>query len=98
MRRGGNGSATLDVAQFRFRGQRYAYLSLALEPPDRAAALTSAELDVAWRAANGQSYKQIAEARGSSVHTVANQLTKVFAKLGIQGRHQLAAAFSREPQ
>lgn len=52
-------------------------------------ALTNAEGDVARLVTEGLSNKEIAARRGVSPHTVANQLTSVYRKLGVQNRFQL---------
>ncbi len=60
--------------------------------------LTAAERDVAARATEGQTIHDIARARGTSVHTVTNQLRSVYAKLGISSRAELVRACrSRAP-
>ena len=51
--------------------------------------LSRAEYHVACRLLEGWSYEQIAASRGSSVRTVANQLSSVFAKASVSGRFQL---------
>jgi DNA-binding NarL/FixJ family response regulator len=53
--------------------------------------LTSAERAVARRAAAGESNRTIAEARGCSQRTVANQLAAIFEKLGVRSRAELAS-------
>ena len=58
--------------------------------------LSKAELEVAQLAAAGASNQRIAEARGVSVRTVANQLALIFDKLGIARRYQLASVLSAE--
>jgi DNA-binding CsgD family transcriptional regulator len=54
--------------------------------------LSSREREIALLAAGGTSSKGIAEALHLSVRTVDNHLQHVYAKLGISGRHELAAA------
>lgn len=68
---------------------------LSLVPPSSGcAALTPSELDVAHRASRGASNRDIADARGSSARTVANQLASVYDKLGVTSRHELAVLMS----
>lgn len=62
---------------------------------DAFADLTDAERDVALRVAEGQSNAAIAEARGTHVRTVANQLASLFRKLGVASRAELRAAVAR---
>jgi DNA-binding CsgD family transcriptional regulator len=54
--------------------------------------LTSRELEVARMAVGGQSSRQIAEQLVVSVRTVETHLGHVYAKLGVAGRPELAAA------
>lgn len=57
--------------------------------------LTDAERDVALRVVEGQSNAAIAEARGTHVRTVANQLAALFRKLGVASRSELRALLTR---
>lgn len=61
--------------------------------PDLAALseLTEAEREVAGYALEGLSNKGIAERRGTSDRTVANQLASIYRKLEINSRAELAA-------
>lgn len=70
------------------------YLAIRTTAP-RARGLTAAELAVAELAAAGATNEAIAEARGVSVRTVANQLARVFDKLGVARRYQLGAALAK---
>lgn len=54
--------------------------------------LTAAEQAVCRLVLQGRSNGEIAEARGTSKRTVANQLQSVYIKVGVRGRRQLAAA------
>lgn len=53
--------------------------------------LTEAERWVAEMAIAGLTNREIAAARGASVHTVANQLQSIYRKLGVCSRSELAA-------
>ena len=53
--------------------------------------LTAAERSVLEGMLAGLSNAEIAEQRGSSVRTVANQVASVFRKLGVTSRSELAA-------
>ena len=57
---------------------------------DARARLTRAERNTAFLAAAGRSSKQIAEEAGVSVRTVDNHLQRVYEKLGIRSRDELA--------
>lgn len=62
-----------------------------LPRPDVALAklLPSAELSVIRSLVEGQSYRQIAAARGTSTRTIANQISAVFRRLRVSGRNEL---------
>jgi DNA-binding NarL/FixJ family response regulator len=72
-------------------------LSFPVERADLRAArsLTSAEAAVAELAIAGLSNAQIAERRGTSVRTVANQMASILRKLGCDSREQLAVRHAR---
>ena len=53
--------------------------------------LTGAEIEVADLVLEGRSNAEIAELRGTSARTVANQVVSVFRKLAIQSRAELVA-------
>ena len=53
--------------------------------------LTESEQAVARLAIDGRSNAEIAEARGVTAKTVANQLRAIYQKLGIASRYELAA-------
>jgi DNA-binding CsgD family transcriptional regulator len=59
--------------------------------------LTPGELDTAMQAAAGRSNKQIAAEMQLSVRTVESHLQRTYEKLGISGRHELAAALRDQP-
>jgi DNA-binding CsgD family transcriptional regulator len=58
--------------------------------------LTPGELDTAVQAAAGRSNKQIATDMQLSVRTVESHLQRVYDKLGISGRHELADALRNQ--
>ena len=60
------------------------------------ARLTSGELDIALQAAAGRPNKQIAADSHISVRTVENHLQRVYEKLGISSRRELADALRSE--
>ena len=68
------------------------YLILTIPVPewDMPEHLTDAERAVASAVLRGATNEQIARDRRTSVHTVGNQLTSIFAKLGVTSRIELA--------
>ncbi|MBX3230880.1 MAG: helix-turn-helix transcriptional regulator [Labilithrix sp.] len=60
--------------------------------------LTDAERDVAQRVARGERNARIAAARGVSERTIAKQLTRIYAKLGVDSRAGLARLSSTQAQ
>jgi DNA-binding CsgD family transcriptional regulator len=60
--------------------------------------LSPGELDTALQAAAGRTNRQIASDMNLSVRTVENHLQRVYEKLGVSGRHELAdALLSSQP-
>ena len=57
----------------------------------RCSALTASERAVVELVERGCSNRQIAELRGASARTVANQLTMAYKKLGVTSRRELRA-------
>jgi DNA-binding CsgD family transcriptional regulator len=55
--------------------------------------LTPAESDVGLLALKGLDLSEIAHLRGAAQGTVRAQLTRIYAKAGVSGRHQFAAWF-----
>jgi DNA-binding CsgD family transcriptional regulator len=58
--------------------------------------LTPAESMLVDLVARGLSNDELASARGASRSTIANQLTRVYRKLGVTGRRELCALIGRE--
>lgn len=61
------------------------------------AALTARELEIARLAAERVRSREIASVLGVSVRTIDNHLGRIFRKLGVAGRDQLAAALGLDP-
>jgi DNA-binding NarL/FixJ family response regulator len=59
-------------------------------PPSAFAALTPREKQIAYLAAQGLTNRQISAETGLSVNTISNHLKRVYAKLGVQSRTELA--------
>jgi DNA-binding CsgD family transcriptional regulator len=58
--------------------------------------LTEAERNIVDQILEGGSNKEIAERRGTSARTVANQISGIYQKLGIASRAELAALVARQ--
>ena len=54
---------------------------------------TQAETDIAWLLIKGFSFAEIAQLRGSKEKTLRQQASQIYAKSGVKGRTELAAAF-----
>ena len=66
-------------------------------PEARTETLTEQEQAVSALVATGMTNKEVAATMMLSVKTVQFHLTRVYAKLGVRSRSELAARFSREP-
>jgi DNA-binding NarL/FixJ family response regulator len=85
-----------EVHRFDTGGANYALLSFPL--PQTAldfSQLTAAERSVADGLLRGHSSREIALARGRSERTIANQISAIYAKLGVRSRRELLARFCR---
>jgi DNA-binding CsgD family transcriptional regulator len=90
-----NNAAAARVSTFTFRGEAFVVASYPLRV-DGAFPLTAAERDVANLVLEGRSNAQIAQARGTSVRTVANQVAAILRKVGAGSRFELIARLGRE--
>lgn len=75
-------------------GRLFRYLALDVTMP-ALPELTQAEQAVAELVAEGLENAAIASQRGTSIHTVGNQLASIFGKLGIGSRFELAELVAR---
>ncbi len=73
------------------------YLVIGVQKSADSNSLTTAERDVVRLALQGLSDREIAACRGTSARTVANQLRRVFERLGVHSRAELAAKLA-EPE
>ena len=85
----------LSASRFELDGQQYALFCFELPSEDLPSTLTAAERSVAQLALRGYSNKDIARARSTSIHTVANQLRTIYDKLGVSGRPGLLRSCCR---
>lgn len=86
----------LRVRELQVGGERLLVFSFPTDAPDlEASALSPAEIEVARMAIGGLSNAKIAEHRGTSVRTVANQMASLLRKLGLSTRRELAVRYAR---
>jgi DNA-binding CsgD family transcriptional regulator len=78
------------VERIDFGGAEVYVLSMPLEP-ELPESLSPSERDVIKLALKGVSNAEIAEARGSALQTVANQLRSAYEKIGVNSRGELAS-------
>jgi DNA-binding CsgD family transcriptional regulator len=77
------------LTQFTLGGERFVVFSAPVAPQEMEA-LTASEREVLAQVARGMSNADIARARGTSTHTVANQIASLFRKTGAHSRADLA--------
>lgn len=85
-----------DISYFNYAGQDYLLLGYSMRRAAAAFAdLTAAELEVAKGIVEGLTMRALAQRRGVSERTIANQLARVYRKLGVGSRYELAARVAR---
>jgi DNA-binding NarL/FixJ family response regulator len=89
------GPDELSVARFRVGEDEFAVLSFPVEPRALPSSLTTAEHAVLRAMLRGESNGHIAQTRGTSTRTVANQAQAIFRKLGVHSRAELSALLAR---
>lgn len=90
-----DGGATIDGGASDDFAGAFVIVSLPLGAGQWQRQLTEAERDIAQQILLGESNKRIAERRGTSARTVANQIAGIYQKLGIASRAELAARATR---
>jgi DNA-binding NarL/FixJ family response regulator len=85
--------AELSAARLRFGRDELAVLSFPTEAPPLDARLSPAEQEVARALLAGQRNADIAERRGSSLRTVANQVASILRKTGVRSRADFVARY-----
>lgn len=85
--------AGLVVFHIELDGSRLALLSYEVNECAELPALSDAERAVMVAILHGRSNAQIAAARGTATRTVANQVARLFLKLGVRSRAELTARF-----
>jgi DNA-binding NarL/FixJ family response regulator len=83
------------AAKFRFGDEDLAVLSFPLPEVVLPESLTDAEREIARALLDGSSNAEIAEARGTSARTVANQIASLFRKMKVQSRGELFVMIAR---
>ncbi len=71
-------------------GDEYLVLSVPIPTWQMPDCLTSAERAVAMLVLGGLTNEEVARKRRTSTHTIANQIARIFAKLGVASRIELA--------
>lgn len=84
----------LRARRFTFQSGEYLVLSFELGDETLPSTLTPAERDVAASVLAGASNAEIAQQRGTTTRTIANQLASVFQKLGVESRAELISRLS----
>lgn len=91
--------ASFEITRFTLGAEEYLAVSFPVcgereaEPPD-AAPLTQSEREICMLVLAGLSNSEIGRRRGTSPHTIANQVAALYRKLGIGSRRALRARFS----
>jgi DNA-binding NarL/FixJ family response regulator len=80
---------TVRTFHLEHNGERFFVVSLPVERP-HPVRLTRAELQIARALARGASNAEIAQIRGTSVRTVANQVASILRRLGAVSRSDAA--------
>jgi DNA-binding NarL/FixJ family response regulator len=91
-------AAGLRASIFEMDGMEHLVLSFPVPSRESLAALTPAEHAVLELVLRGWTNAQIARRRGTSPHTVANQVVAILRKLGLGSRYELATAMGRSTQ
>jgi DNA-binding CsgD family transcriptional regulator len=87
--------AKLEAYTFEVARDEYAIFTFPIPEIEPLPELSAAEREIVHALVEGQSNKEIAERRGTSHHTVANQLRSIYVKLGVSGRVELIRRCTR---
>jgi DNA-binding CsgD family transcriptional regulator len=85
----------VEVDRLTWCGEELVVLSYPLQGEDALARLSDAEREVLRALLEGHTTAEIAASRGRAARTVANQVAKIFRKLGVGSRAELTALLSR---
>jgi DNA-binding CsgD family transcriptional regulator len=94
----GDDSDEIRVSTLRLGDVELAVVSIPQPDPQRFGQLTPAEVEVVRLVLDGLTNSEIAERRGVSDRTVANQLASVYRKLNVNSRAELVAALLRSDE
>jgi DNA-binding NarL/FixJ family response regulator len=83
------------VTAFQIAGEELAVVSFPVDVTSPAAHLTASEWEIVDMIREGRSNREIAQFRGTSSRTVANQIAGLFKKLGVSSRSALVSALYR---
>ena len=84
---------TLKAETFMLGGLELVVLTFPIVPERPSPSLTRAERHVVELLTQGFGTKEIASERGTSLHTVSNQLATIYRKFGVSTRQELLAQF-----
>ena len=87
--------SSLSATRFQMDGDDYAVFSFRTSAANLPEALSPCEREVLLAAVRGDSNREIAQARGKSERTVANQVQAIFRKLDVHSRGELAVWYTR---
>jgi DNA-binding CsgD family transcriptional regulator len=82
------------VSTFTYGGEEFMVFSAPVGPPT-CETLSQTERDILAEVADGLSNAEIARKRGTSVHTVSNQVASLYRKTGVSTRAGLALLATR---
>lgn len=85
---------SVKISLLEVEGESHLVVGYALKRPRAFARLTAAELEVAEGLIEGLSSRALARRRAVSERTVANQLARIYQKLGVSSKHELLALVS----
>jgi DNA-binding CsgD family transcriptional regulator len=87
----------LELSRMHLGSDEYALFSFPLPGFSSPVQLTAAEREVLALLLEGLSGAEIAERRGTSVHTLNNQMRAIYRKLGVGSRSELVALCRSDP-
>lgn len=95
---GGGAPPSVQIELVELAGESLAIVSWPLADRGRQITLAAGEEAVLQGLLRGKSNAAIADERGTSVRTVANQVASLLRKFGVASRYELAAALAKTKQ